>query len=49
MTLGNSRQAWQSIKTMTSAPHKGRGKSNNIGVMGRDGCDLANDLNATVL
>lgn len=28
MTFGNSRRAWQSIKTMTSAPHKGRGKSN---------------------
>jgi hypothetical protein len=44
MALGNSRQAWQSIKAMTSAPHKGKGK-NNIALKGGEGQDMANNLN----
>ena len=40
MALGNSRQAWQSIKAMTSAPHKG-----NRALKGGEGQDTANYLN----
>ena len=43
MALGNSMQAWQSIKAMTSAPHKGKGK-NNIALKGGEGQDMANNL-----
>ena len=40
MGLGNSRQAWQSIKAMTSAPHKG-----NRALKGGEGQDTANYRN----
>lgn len=44
LTQGHFRQAWQSIKAMSSAAHKGRGKT-NIGLMGEDGLVMAHEFN----
>ena len=42
---GNSREAWQGIKTMTNVPHKGRGKRSLV-LPGGEGVERANQLNS---
>jgi hypothetical protein len=44
LSSGNSRVAWQGIKTMASAPHIGRGET--TADLGRyEGQNMANELN----
>lgn len=44
LASGNSREAWQGIKNMTNAPHKGRGKPPPA-LISSEGRDTANQLN----
>ncbi|KAM4537132.1 uncharacterized protein PAE49_021521 [Odontesthes bonariensis] len=50
LVSGNSREAWQGIKTMTDVPHKGRGKpsldwKHCLDMLGGEDIDSANQLN----
>ncbi len=45
LASGNSREAWQGIKTMTNVPHKGRGKP-ALTLDGSEGLEMANQLNS---